>query len=206
MKLVVGLGNPGKKYEATRHNAGFWWVDRLAGAARAEFRRESRFHGEVSWVTAPGGAIGLLKPDTYMNRSGLAVAGFVGFYKLDSAEVLVVHDELDLPPGTARLKKGGGTSGHNGLSDVAGHLGTKDFWRLRIGIGHPRNQAANEQEVLDYVLHKPDAADRTAIDDAISRSLEVWPLIAEDRFEAAMLKLHTKSRSGRREAGGDEGP
>lgn len=192
MKLVVGLGNPGRKYEATRHNAGFWWVDRLAGAARAEFRRESRFHGDVSWVTTPGGAIGLLKPDTYMNRSGLAVAAFVGFYKLASVELLVVHDELDLPAGTARLKKGGGTSGHNGLSDVAGHLGTKDFWRLRIGIGHPRNQAANEQEVLDYVLHKPDAADRTAIDDAISRSLEVWPLIAEDRFEAAMLRLHTK--------------
>ena len=192
MKLVVGLGNPGKKYEATRHNAGFWWVDRLAGAARAEFRRESRFHCEVSWVTAPGGAIGLLKPDTYMNRSGLAVAAFVGFYKLASVELLVVHDELDLPAGTARLKKDGGTSGHNGLSDVAGRLGTKDFWRLRIGIGHPRNQAANEQEVLDYVLHKPDAADRTAIDDAISRSLEVWPLIAEDRFEAAMLRLHTK--------------
>lgn len=192
MKLVVGLGNPGRKYEATRHNAGFWWVDRLADAARAEFRRESRFHGDVSWVTTPGGAIGLLKPDTYMNRSGLAVAAFVGFYKLASVELLVVHDELDLPAGTARLKKGGGTSGHNGLSDVAGHLGTKDFWRLRIGIGHPRNQAANEQEVLDYVLHKPDAADRTAIDDAISRSLEVWPLIAEDRFEAAMLRLHTK--------------
>jgi peptidyl-tRNA hydrolase, PTH1 family len=206
VKLVVGLGNPGRKYEATRHNAGFWWVDRLAGAARAEFRRESRFHGDVSWVTTPGGAIGLLKPDTYMNRSGLAVAAFAGFYKLASVELLVVHDELDLPAGTARLKRGGGTSGHNGLSDVAGHLGTKDFWRLRIGIGHPRNQAASEQEVLDYVLHKPHAADRTAIDDAISRSLEVWPLIAEDRFEAAMLKLHTKSRSERREAGGDEGP
>jgi PTH1 family peptidyl-tRNA hydrolase len=192
VKLVVGLGNPGKKYEATRHNAGFWWVGRLAGTARADFRREARFHGEVAWVTAPAGEIGLLKPDTYMNRSGLAVAAFAGFYKLDAAQVLVVHDELDLPPGTARLKKGGGTSGHNGLNDIAEHLGTKDFWRLRIGIGHPRNQAASEQEVLDYVLHKPGAADRAAIDEAVSRSLEVWPLIAADRFEAAMLKLHTK--------------
>jgi PTH1 family peptidyl-tRNA hydrolase len=192
VKLVVGLGNPGRKYEATRHNAGFWWVDRLAGAARVELRREARFHGEVAWVTAPTGDIGLLKPATYMNRSGLAVAAFVGFYKLDAVELLVVHDELDLPPGTARLKKGGGTSGHNGLNDIAGHLGTKDFWRLRLGIGHPRDQAASEREVLDYVLHKPGAVDRAAIDDAISRSLEVWPLIAEDRFEAAMLKLHTK--------------
>jgi PTH1 family peptidyl-tRNA hydrolase len=192
VKLVVGLGNPGKKYEATRHNAGFWWIERLAGAARVEFRREARFHGEVSWMTAPGGEIGLLKPDTYMNRSGLAVAALMGFYKLDSAELLVVHDELDLPPGTARLKKGGGTSGHNGLNDIAEHLGTKNFWRLRLGIGHPRNQTASEQEVLDYVLHKPGAADRAAIDDAIARSLEVWPLIAEDRFEAAMLKLHTR--------------
>ena len=205
MKLVVGLGNPGRKYEATRHNAGFWWVDRLAGGSRVELRREARFHGEVSWVTGPVGDIGLLKPDTYMNRSGLAVAAFVGFYKLDALELLVVHDELDLPPGTARLKKGGGTSGHNGLNDVAGHLGTKDFWRLRLGIGHPRDHAASEQEVLDYVLHKPGSVDRAAIDDAIARSLEVWPLIAEDRFEAAMLKLHTKSGGERREARGDEG-
>ena len=196
MKLAVGLGNPGTKYEATRHNAGFWWIERLAAAARAEFRREARFHGELSRVTAAGGEICLLKPATYMNRSGLAVAAFVGFYKLDSAQVLVVHDELDLPAGTARLKKGGGTSGHNGLNDVAEHLGTKDFWRLRIGIGHPRDQAAGEEEVLDYVLRRPGAADRGAIDDAIARSLEVWPLLTEDRFEAAMLRLHTKPVKG----------
>jgi PTH1 family peptidyl-tRNA hydrolase len=193
VKLVVGLGNPGRKYQATRHNAGFWWVERLALAARVAFRHEARFHGEVSWLAAPGGEIGLLKPDTYMNRSGQAVVAFAGFYKLDPAEVLIVHDELDLPAGIARLKKGGGTSGHNGLNDVAAQWGTKDFWRLRLGIGHPRDQAASEQEVLDYVLHKPDAADRAAIDDAISRSLEIWPLVADGRFEAAMLKLHTRA-------------
>jgi PTH1 family peptidyl-tRNA hydrolase len=192
VKLVVGLGNPGKKYEATRHNAGFWWVERLARAARSEFRHEGRFHGEVAKVAAPGGELWLLKPVTFMNQSGRAVAALAGFYKLAPEQILVVHDELDLPPGTVRLKKGGGTGGHNGLNDIAAQLGTKDFWRLRIGIGHPRNQTATEQEVLDYVLHKPGAADHAAIDDAISRGLEVWPMIAEDRLEAAMLRLHTK--------------
>jgi PTH1 family peptidyl-tRNA hydrolase len=193
VKLVAGLGNPGRKYEVTRHNAGFWWVERLADAGRAGFRHEPRFHGDVAKVATPAGEVWLLRPDTFMNQSGRAVAALAGFYKLAPGEILIVHDELDLPPGTARLKKGGGTGGHNGVSDVAAHLGTKDFWRLRIGIGHPRNQAASEQEVLDYVLHKPGAADRAAIDDAIARSLELWPLIAEDRLEAAMLKLHTKS-------------
>ena len=192
MKLVAGLGNPGKKYEVTRHNAGFWWVERLAAAGRGEFRHEARFHGDVAKVATPAGEVWLLKPDTFMNQSGRAVAALAGFYKLVPGEILIVHDELDLPPGTARLKKGGGTGGHNGVNDVAAHLGTKDFWRLRIGIGHPRDQAASEQEVLDYVLHKPGAADRAAIDNAIARALELWPLIAEDRLEAAMLKLHTK--------------
>ena len=196
MKLVVGLGNPGKKYEATRHNAGFWWVDRLAHAARIGFRHEARFHGDVSRIATPAGEIWLLKPDTFMNQSGRAVAALAGFYKLAPEQILVVHDELDLPPGTVRLKKGGGTGGHNGLNDIAAQLATKDFWRLRIGIGHPRNQAATEQEVLDYVLHKPSAADHATIDDAISRGLEVWPLIAEDRLEAAMLRLHTKRVKG----------
>ena len=192
MKLVAGLGNPGKKYEVTRHNAGFWWVERLADAGRGAFRHEARFHGDVAKVATPAGEVWLLKPDTFMNQSGRAVAALAGFYKLVPGEILIVHDELDLPPGTARLKKGGGTGGHNGVNDVAAHLGTKDFWRLRIGIGHPRDQAASELEVLDYVLHKPGAADRAAIDDAIARALELWPLIAEDRLEAAMLKLHTR--------------
>ncbi|MBI3918259.1 MAG: aminoacyl-tRNA hydrolase [Betaproteobacteria bacterium] len=194
MKLVVGLGNPGRKYEATRHNAGFWWIERLARAAHGEFRHEARFHGDVAKVAAPGGELWLLKPATFMNQSGRSVAALAGFYKLAPGQLLIVHDELDLPPGTVRLKNGGGTGGHNGLNDIAAQLGTKDFWRLRIGIGHPRNQTATEQEVLDYVLHKPGAADHAAIDDAISRGLEVWPLIAEDKLEAAMLRLHTKTR------------
>ena len=192
MKLVVGLGNPGRKYEATRHNAGFWWIERLARAVHGEFRHEARFHGDVAKVATPGGELWLLKPATFMNQSGRAVAALAGFYKLAPGQLLIVHDELDLPPGTVRLKNGGGTGGHNGLNDIAAQLGTKDFWRLRIGIGHPRNQTATEQEVLDYVLHKPGAADHAAIDDAISRGLEVWPLIAEDKLEAAMLRLHTK--------------
>jgi PTH1 family peptidyl-tRNA hydrolase len=192
VKLVVGLGNPGRKYEATRHNAGFWWIERLARGARAEFRNEARFHGDVSKVAMRAGDIWLLKPATFMNQSGRAVAALAGYYKIASAQILIVHDELDLAPGTVRLKKGGGTGGHNGLNDIAAHLGTKDFWRLRIGIGHPRDRAATEQEVLDYVLHKPGAEDQAAIDDAISRALDVWPLIAEDMLEAAMLHLHTK--------------
>ena len=192
MKLVVGLGNPGRKYEATRHNAGFWWIERLARAVHGEFRHEARFHGDVAKVATPGGELWLLKPATFMNQSGRAVAALAGFYKLAPGQLLIVHDELDLPPGTVRLKKGGGTGGHNGLNDIAAQLGTKDFWRLRIGIGHPRNQTATEQEVLDHVLHKPGAVDHAAIDDAISRGLEVWPLISEDKLEAAMLRLHTK--------------
>ncbi|MFN7086633.1 MAG: aminoacyl-tRNA hydrolase [Burkholderiales bacterium] len=192
MKLVVGLGNPGKKYEATRHNAGRWWVEQLASAARVELREAARYFGRIGKIAAPH-EIWLLLPDTYMNQSGRAVAALAGFHKIEPGEILVVHDELDLPPGTARLKKGGGTGGHNGLNDIAARLGSRDFWRLRLGIGHPRNAAATEQEVADYVLHKPSAAERSAIDDAIAASLEVWPLIAEDGFEAAMLRLHTKT-------------
>ena len=192
MKLVVGLGNPGKKYEATRHNAGFWWVERLAHAVRVDLRESARFHGRAGKLADPH-EIWLLLPDTFMNESGRAVAALAGFYKVEPGEILVVHDELDLPPGRARLKKGGGTGGHNGLNDIAARLGTKDFWRLRLGIGHPRDNAATQQEVTDYVLHKPGAADHAAIEDAISGSLEVWPLLAGDKFEAAMLKLHTKS-------------
>src|SRR5688572_4047517 len=131
MKLIVGLGNPGKKYENTRHNAGFWWLEVVARASRADFRRESRYFGEVARV--PGADLWLLKPDTYMNESGRAVAALAMFYRIQPADILVAHDELDLPPGGIKLKFGGGLSGHNGLRDVAPALGTQDFWRLRIG-------------------------------------------------------------------------
>jgi PTH1 family peptidyl-tRNA hydrolase len=191
MKLIVGLGNPGKKYEATRHNAGFWFVDEVARAARADFRREARFHGEVARV--PGADIWLLKPETFMNNSGRAVGAVAGFYRILPEEILVAHDELDLPPGDVRLKFGGGLSGHNGLRDVAPALGTQDFWRLRLGIGHPRDLQAGDQEPVDYVLHAPRTEDRKAIDEAIGKALTVWPLIAVHDLQAAMLKLHTKT-------------
>lgn len=195
MKLVVGLGNSGRKYEATRHNAGFWWVERLARAAGVELRDSARYEARIGKLSHEGSDIWLLLPGTYMNESGRAVGAFAGFYRIEPAEMLIVHDDLDLPPGVAKLKKGGGTGGHNGLNSVVQHLGTRDFWRLRIGIGHPRNQAATEQDVADYVLHKPSAEDRAAIDQAITRSLEVWPLIARDDFEMAMLRLHTRAKA-----------
>jgi PTH1 family peptidyl-tRNA hydrolase len=199
MKLVVGLGNPGRKYEATRHNTGFWFVDEIARATHADFRREARFHGAVARV--PGSDIWLLKPETYMNHSGRAVGALAGFYRLPADQILVAHDELDLRPGDVRLKFGGGVAGHNGLRDVAPTLGTHDFWRLRIGIGHPRDIAASGQEVPDYVLHAPALDDRKAIEEALESAIAIWPLLAAHDMQAAMLKLHTKS--GKRDAGGE---
>jgi peptidyl-tRNA hydrolase, PTH1 family len=188
MKLVAGLGNPGRKYQATRHNAGFWWVERLADAAHVALRAEVRFHGRVGRLAPPHGAAWLLLPETFMNHSGRAVAALASFYRIAPHEVLVVHDELDLPPGTVKLKKGGGAGGHNGVADIAVCLGSKDFWRLRIGIGHPGVRDA----VIDYVLCPPLPDERAPIESAIQRSLELWPLLAEGNMEAAMLKLHTK--------------
>jgi PTH1 family peptidyl-tRNA hydrolase len=193
MRLVVGLGNPGKKYERTRHNAGFWWVEQLARDTRANLRDEGKFHGRVAKVSGPS-EIWLLLPDTFMNQSGRAVAALASFYKITPPEILVVHDELDLAPGVAKLKLGGGASGHNGLKDIIECLGSRDFWRLRLGIGHPRDLAASEQEVVDYVLHPPRSEEQAAIDDAIAKSLAVWPLLADGKTEAAMLKLHTKEK------------
>jgi len=195
MKLVVGLGNPGKKYAATRHNAGFWWIDALARSVGAECRHEARFHGEVAKISSPAGEIWLLKPATYMNESGRAVGALADFFKIAAEDILIVHDELDLAPGVVKLKFGGSASG-NGVRSVAARLGSRDFWRLRIGIGHPRELAASEQEVVDYVLHAPRAEEQRAIDDALSRAQDVWPLIAAGDMQAAMLRLHTKSADG----------
>ena len=192
MKLIVGLGNPGSKYEATRHNAGFWWVDAVARATGAGFRREARFRGEVARV--PRADMWLLKPETYMNESGRAVGALANFYRIEPAGILIAHDELDLPPGGVRLKFGGGLSGHNGLRDIASVLGTHDFWRLRIGIGHPRELAGSQQEVVDYVLHPPRAEERKAIDGALDKAMEIWPLVAALDMQAAMHRLHTKPR------------
>jgi PTH1 family peptidyl-tRNA hydrolase len=189
MKLVVGLGNPGREYESTRHNAGFWWVDNLAEIEKVRLRNEGKFSGHVGRFTGAAGDCWLLLPQTFMNVSGRAVQAMTSFYKIDLGDVLVVHDELDLPPGAARLKKGGGVAGHNGLKDIAARLGP-DFWRLRLGIGHP----GDKNEVANYVLHPPREEETKLISDAVERSLKVWPLIFAGDMEAAMHRLHTKDR------------
>ena len=186
--MVVGLGNPGREYESTRHNVGFWWVDRLADRLRAGLKQESRFHGQVAKAVDAGRECWLLKPTTFMNVSGRAVQALAQFYKIDIGDILVVHDELDLPPGTVKLKKGGGAAGHNGLKDIAANMG-QDFWRLRIGIGHPGDRA----EVSNYVLNVPRKEERPLIEETVERSLDAWPLLLEGKTEAAMLKLHTKA-------------
>lgn len=189
MKLVVGLGNPGREYEATRHNAGFWWVENLADAQRVRLQAESKFFGRVGRLASGPHDCWLLLPQTFMNASGRAVQALSAFYKIEPDEILVVHDELDLEPGTARLKKGGGVAGHNGLKDIAARLGP-DFWRLRIGIGHPGDRA----EVVNYVLHPPRQEETDLISGAIEHSLEVWPLILAGEMEKAMHRLHTQPK------------
>jgi PTH1 family peptidyl-tRNA hydrolase len=187
IKLIVGLGNPGKEYANTRHNAGFWWVDELTRIQNVNFKADSKFHGVVARANLHGHEVHLLKPQTFMNISGRAVGAVAQFYKIEPAQILVVHDELDLPPGSAKLKLGGGHGGHNGLKDIIAHLGTKDFWRLRVGIGHP----GERNEVVNYVLNAPRKEEQVLIDEAMQRAQDVVPLIIEGKMEAAMLKLHS---------------
>lgn len=187
IKLIVGLGNPGQEYESTRHNAGFWWVDEFARKHATQFRIENKFHGLVARVQAQGRDIWLLKPQTFMNASGRAVVALALFYKILPDQILVAHDELDLPPGSAKLKLGGGHGGHNGLKDIIAHLGVRDFWRLRIGIGHPGERS----EVVNYVLKPPRKEEQPLIDEALQRAHEVAPLIVEGKLQPAMLKLHS---------------
>jgi peptidyl-tRNA hydrolase, PTH1 family len=187
IKLIVGLGNPGREYEGTRHNAGFWWVDSFAQANQITFKSESKFHGLAARSMLQGREIFLLKPQTFMNVSGRAVGALVQFYKIEPAQILVVHDELDLPPGSAKLKLGGGHGGHNGLKDIIAHLGTRDFWRLRLGIGHPGDRA----EVANFVLNAPRREEEELIKQAMQRAQDVAHLITEGKLEAAMLKLHS---------------
>ncbi|MCW8831304.1 MAG: aminoacyl-tRNA hydrolase [Gammaproteobacteria bacterium] len=188
LKLIVGLGNPGSEYTETRHNAGFRFVEELAAVNGAQFRAEKKFHGEVAKVNIAGRDIWLLKPQTFMNRSGQAIKSLASFYRIEPENILVAHDELDLEVGDIRLKTGGGHGGHNGLRDTIAHLGTKDFHRLRIGIGHP----GNRNQVVDYVLHRSSQDERIGIDNAISNALSVMPLLADGAMEKAMHKLHTK--------------
>ncbi len=184
-RLIVGLGNPGAEHAETRHNAGFWLCERLASRLGAELRRESRFHG-IAGLTHD--QAWLLLPQTFMNRSGQAVAALARFYRIAPADMLVLHDELDLAPGALRLKFGGGLGGHNGLKDIAAHLGTQDFWRLRIGVGHPGDRS----QVVDYVLKKPRSEERTLIEEALDRVLDAWPLLARGEYPAAMQKINTR--------------
>jgi len=188
LKLIVGLGNPGSEYTETRHNAGFWFVEELAAASGAQFRVEKKFHGEVAKIHVAGRDIWLLKPQTFMNRSGQAIKSLASFYRIEAENILVAHDELDLEVGVIKLKMGGGHGGHNGLRDTIAHLGTKNFHRLRIGIGHP----GSKNHVVDYVLHRPSQDDRIGIDNAISDALSVMSLLAEGAMEKAMHQLHSR--------------
>ena len=186
IRLFVGLGNPGPDYEATRHNAGFWWVDVLAAKLGARLASERAYQGHLARVAGPQGPVWLLQPMTFMNRSGVSVATLARFFKIEPAQVLVVHDELDVAPGQAKLKFGGSAAGHNGLKDIHGMLGTPDYWRLRLGIGHPGVKA----EVVNYVLKRPSPDDREAIDRAIERSLAASELLMNGEMDRALAVIH----------------
>jgi len=185
ISLIVGLGNPGAKYQDTRHNAGFWWLDQIATEYRQTFRIESKFHGEVCRLD--GANCWLLKPTTFMNRSGQAVAAIARFYKIPVQHILVVHDELDFSAGTIRLKQGGGDGRHNGLKDIIAHLGNKDFLRLRVGIGHPGHRDA----VANYVLSAPSKVDKGLIEAVLASALQQLPAILNDNLNQAMQVLHS---------------
>ena len=187
VQLVAGLGNPGPRYTETRHNAGFWFVDALARRHGGAFRPESKFAGETARIRLGDRELWLLKPQTYMNRSGRSVKLLSAFYKVPAEAILVVHDEIDLPPGDVRLKRGGGHGGHNGLRDIMSHLGG-DFLRLRIGVGHP----GHKDQVVDYVLQRPSRDDEAQIRQAIDRALDVMPETAAGELERAMHKLHSR--------------
>ncbi len=187
MKLVVGLGNPGSRYEATRHNAGFWWIDALARDWKLNLVPERSYHGFAARTNVSGQSVWLLEPQTFMNLSGKSVAALARFFKIAPQEILVVHDELDVVPGQAKLKFGGSHAGHNGLRDIHAQLGTGDYWRLRLGIGHP----GVKSEVVNWVLKKPLREQREAIDDAIMRSLHAVPALVAGEMDKAMLQIHT---------------
>jgi peptidyl-tRNA hydrolase, PTH1 family len=186
IRLFVGLGNPGTEYEGTRHNAGFWWLDALAGKLGARLVVERGYRGLLARVNSAGGPLWLLRPMTYMNLSGQSVAPLARFYKIAPEEILIVHDEIDLQPGQAKLKLGGSVAGHNGLKDVQAQLGTPDFWRLRLGVGHP----GVKSEVPDYVLRKPSPDEREALLTAIERSLAASELLQAGEMDRAMMKIH----------------
>jgi peptidyl-tRNA hydrolase, PTH1 family len=192
IKLIVGLGNPGDKYAATRHNAGFWFIDAIAAQTNSKLAMDAKMFGVTGKLNtaklSPTQDAWLLMPTTFMNNSGKAVAALANYYKISPAEILVVHDELDLPAGTAKLKFGGGHGGHNGLKDIHAALGTADYWRLRLGIDHP----GDKNEVINYVLKAPTKAEKDALEANIHAASGVVPLLLKGEFESAMQQLHTK--------------
>ena len=189
IQLIVGLGNIGQEYAQTRHNAGWWLLDELAATWGASFREDKKYYAEVAKANTPQGEVWLMKPSTYMNKSGQAVGALANFFKIPVSDLLVLHDELDIPPGHVRLKKGGGNGGHNGLKDIQAKMGSADFWRVRLGIGHP----GDRNLVSGFVLNKPSRDDREAIDDAIWRTrCEINDILSGD-MEAAMRVLHSNN-------------
>jgi PTH1 family peptidyl-tRNA hydrolase len=188
IKLLVGLGNPGPEYEDTRHNAGFWWLESVARELRATLQPERTYFGRCARVQHEGQNLWLLEPSTFMNRSGQSVAALARFFKIAPEEILVAHDELDLPPGELKLKKGGGHAGHNGLRDIHAQLGSSDYWRLRIGIGHPGDRS----EVVHWVLKKPAPDQREAIGLAMDRSLKALSDLLAGRMDQATVAIHTR--------------
>ena len=201
IKLFVGLGNPGPEYEATRHNAGFWWIDALARDWKLNLVPERGYHGLAARANIGGQSIWLLEPQTFMNLSGKSVAALARFFKIAPEEILVVHDELDVVPGQAKLKFGGSHAGHNGLRDIHAQLGTGDYWRLRLGIGHP----GVKSEVVNWVLKKPLKEQRELIEDAIVRTLHATPALVAGEMEKATMQIHTskppRPKPPRREPG-----
>lgn len=186
IRLIAGLGNPGSRYEATRHNAGFWFVERVAAAHRVSWKSESRFFGDIAQLRIGGEVVWLLKPTTFMNQSGRSVAALCRYFSLQASQVLVVHDEIDLAPGVVRLKRGGGHGGHNGLRDIIPQLGGADFARLRIGVGHP----GRKEQVVGYVLARANVEQRALIDDAIERAADRVDDMITLGLERVMNELH----------------
>jgi PTH1 family peptidyl-tRNA hydrolase len=199
IRLIAGLGNPGRGHARDRHNVGFWLLDRLAAAHGAVLAKDTKHQALVARLAAPAGDVWLCEPQTYMNLSGRSVGGLARFYKIAPDEILVVHDELDFPTGTARMKLGGGVAGHNGLKDVQAQLGTQGFWRLRIGIGHP----GDRNVVADYVLNAPTPDERPLIEAAIDRGLAVMPLVLAGDMQGAMQKLHRAEKEAAEKAKGE---
>jgi PTH1 family peptidyl-tRNA hydrolase len=194
-KLIVGLGNPGTKHEKDRHNAGFWLLDEIARLYQGNWQDDSKFYGQIAKIKLGAEDTYLLKPSTFMNRSGQAVAAISRFHKINPDSMLIIHDELDLKPGVARLKWAGGLGGHNGLKDISAHLNTNDYWRLRLGIGHPRDSEEEKRnlDVADYVLKKPRLEEKIDIDRAMSCFIKVMPLISKNDMSAATMDLHSNT-------------